>query len=97
MHMDEARPFATIESSLEFMHLLRTAITETVADVQQDIADAQTGSDQRRTEALQLVDYKLQQLSLHVGKSERLLRDLARLRSLILGEMKAQVATTAIG
>ena len=79
------------------MHLLRTAITETVADVQQDIADAQTGSDQRRTEALQLVDYKLQQLSLHVGKSERLLRDLARLRSLILGEMKAQVATTAIG
>jgi hypothetical protein len=95
MRTDEARPFATIESSLEFMHLLRTAIAETVADVQQDINDAQTGTDARRAEALQLVDYKLQQLSLHVGKSERLLKDLARLRSLILGE-KTYAATTAV-
>jgi hypothetical protein len=97
MQSDEARPFATIESSMEFMHLLRTAIAETVADVQQDIAEAQTGSDPRRTEALQVVDYKLQQLSLHVGKSERLLKDLARLRSLILGETKTYTATMANG
>jgi hypothetical protein len=96
MRTDEARPFATIESSLEFMHLLRTAIAETVADVQQDITDAQSGTDERRAEALQLVDYKLQQLSLHVGKSERLLKDLARLRGLILGE-KTYAATTVVG
>jgi hypothetical protein len=77
------------------MHLLSTAIAETAADVQQDICDAQTGPDQRRTQALQLVEYKLQQLSLHVGKSERLLRDLARLRTLILNE-RARVYAAAL-
>ena len=89
-------PFATIESSLEFMHLLKAAVAETAADVQEDIAEAQGGTDQRRAEALQLVDYKLHQLSVHIAKSERLLKDLGRLRKLILGEIKAStLAATA--
>lgn len=78
------KPFATLESALSFMHLLSAEIAETVADVRQDFEEAQSGPDQRRVEALQLVDYKLRQLSIHTGKSERLLRDLARLRTLIL-------------
>lgn len=96
MHTNEDQPFATIESSLEFMHLLSAAIAETAADVQEDIHDAQTGPDQRRTEALQLVDFKLQQLSLHVGKSERLLRDLARLRTLIVNEKTRSYAAAVV-
>jgi hypothetical protein len=96
MQLNEARPFATIESSLEFMHLLSTAIAETAADVQKDIDEGT--ADRRHAEALQLVQYKLNQLSLHVGKSERLLRDLGRLRTLILSEAKARtpVATSAV-
>ena len=78
------QPFATLESALAFMHLLSAEIAETMADVRQDFEEAQSGPDQRRRQALQLVDYKLRQLSIHTGKSERLLRDLARLRTLIL-------------
>jgi hypothetical protein len=97
MQPNEARPFATIESALEFMDLLQAAIADTAADVRQDIADAQANSGDRRAEALQLVDYKLQQLSIHVGKSERLLKDLARLRALILceGNRKSYAVTVA--
>jgi hypothetical protein len=90
-------PFATIESSLEFMDLLGRAIAETVADVQQDLAEANNGSDQRYREALQLVHYKLSQLSMHVHKSEKLLTDLRRLRRAMLpvngnGNMKSRAA-----
>ena len=87
-----AGEFATIESSLEFFHLLREAITETAADVQRDVAYAEAGPDRRRLEALQLVDYKLQQLEVYTSKSERLLRDLSRLRTLILGDARAAIA-----
>ena len=83
MH-NETQPFATLESAVAFMHLLTGEIGETRVDVQQDIADAQSGPDRRRVEALQLVDYKLHQLAVHIAKSERLLRDLARLRTLII-------------
>lgn len=88
MQPDDTRPFATVESALEFMHLLNTAIADTAADVQQDIEEAQAATDQRRIEALQMVSYKLQLLGIHVGKSERLLNDLRRLRTVILAESK---------
>lgn len=88
MQPDDTRPFATVESALEFMHLLSTAIADTAADVQQDIEEAQAATDQRRIEALQMVSYKLQLLGIHVGKSERLLNDLRRLRTVILAESK---------
>src|SRR3712207_6592428 len=94
-----ARPFATIESSLEFLHLLEAAIAETIADVQQDISVVKAQSAPRHLEALQLVDYKLQQLSSHVGKSERHLRDRSRLRRIILNDSRVEAAheTVAAG
>jgi hypothetical protein len=95
MRIDGPQPFATLESALAFMHLLNEAIADTVSDVQRDVADAQSGPDTRRLEALQLVDYKLQQLGLHVGKSERLLKDLARLRDLVLDGRGARMKTHA--
>jgi hypothetical protein len=95
MHTATEKPFATIESSLEFLNLLERAIAETVADVDQDLAEAHNGSDQRYREALQLVQYKLSQLSMHVHKSEKLLTDLRRLRRAMLpvnGNMKSHAA-----
>jgi hypothetical protein len=41
---------------------------------------------ERRLEALQLVTYKLEQLSRHIDTSQRLLNDLRTLRRLLLGE-----------
>lgn len=97
MHEHTTQPFATLESALAFMHLLASEIEETRADVQQDIAGVQPDGDRRQMEALQLVDYKLNQLALHVGKSERLLRDLARLRALIIdgSPIQARAALSA--
>ena len=96
MQEQSGRPFETLESALAFMHLLTSEIEETRTDVQHDIADIQPGTDRRHAEALQLVDYKLQQLALHVGKSEKLLRDLARLRTLIMdgSHMTARAAVS---
>ena len=94
MH-NETQPFATLESAVAFMHLLTGEISETRADVQQDIADAESGPDLRRVQALQLVDYKLHQLALHVNKSERLLRDLGRLRTLIMEGSHVRVAASS--
>ena len=82
MVSNDKKPFATIESSLEFVELLQAAVTETSSNMNKDICGAQ--SHERRAEALLLVGYKLQQLSFHVAESERLLKDLRRLRNLIL-------------
>lgn len=89
MSDEQTQPFATIESALAFMDLLAAAIDETHADVLEDVAAAQSSGEQRQVEALQLVNYKLEQLSIHVAKSERLLKDLARLRALIMDEQKS--------
>ena len=91
----ETQPFATLESAVAFMHLLAGEIGETRTDVQQDIADAESGPDLRRVQALQLVDYKLHQLALHVAKSERLLRDLGRLRTLIMEGSNVRAAASS--
>ena len=82
------------------MGLLAAAIDDTHADVLEDVANAKSSGEPRRVEALQLVNYKLEQLSMHVAKSERLLKDLARLRALIMDEQKGsarelEVATVA--
>ena len=90
------KPFAALESALAFMHLLSAEIVETMADVRRDLDEAYSGPDQRRVEALQLVDYKLQQLSIHTGKSERLLRDLSRLRTLILDSRSSRRPETVV-
>ena len=98
MSNETAQPFATIESALAFMDLLAAAIDDTHADVLEDVATAQSSGEQRQVEALQLVNYKLEQLSIHVAKSERLLKDLARLRALIMDEQKSgsrEAATVA--
>lgn len=90
-----ASPFDTIESSIEFVLLLEDSIKETLVDVGEELDEAMRASDERRCEALQLVTYKINQLSMHVGKSRRLLNDLRMLRRLILQERSAKASSGA--
>src|SRR4051812_36159207 len=84
--MTAEKPFATIESSQEFIILLEESIDETLTDVLADLEEACRADDQRAAEALRLVSHKLTQLSTHIQKSRRLLNDLRMLRRVILQE-----------
>jgi len=79
-------PFPTLESAQEYIGLLRTAVDDALADIQEDIDTAGTEQADRRLEALHLVNYKLNRLQNHVTATGRLLNDLRTLRRLLLGE-----------
>jgi hypothetical protein len=79
-------PFDSIEGTLEYIDLLRETIQTTRSDIQKEIVRAKSERAERRLEALQLVTYKLEQLSRHIDTSQRLLNDLRTLRRLLLGE-----------
>jgi len=81
-----ATPFDSLEGALEYVGLLREALEEAQAAIAEDAALARAESATRRVEALQLVTYKLDRLSQHVGASRRLLNDLRTLRRLLMGE-----------
>jgi hypothetical protein len=81
-------PFDSIEGSLEYISLLREVIEKTKGTVDADVAEAKSEGAARRVEALQLVLYKLDQLSRHINGSHRILNDLRTLRRLLLGERK---------
>ena len=84
--MTRETPFGSIESAYEFMSLLREALDEAYADIQTDTETAQrTPGAERRVQALQLVDLKLNQLRQHVLASLLILNDLRTLRRLLLG------------
>ncbi|MGQ0547415.1 MAG: hypothetical protein ACT4P3_19120 [Betaproteobacteria bacterium] len=83
---DERTPFDSIESSLEYLGLLREAIEKTRKTVEADVARARSEGAARQLEALQLVTYKLERLAWHVDGGHRILNDLRTLRRLLLGE-----------
>jgi hypothetical protein len=82
----ETHPFETIESTHEFIALLASSIDEAAYDVAQDLEQATVAGDERRTRALQLALFKLNQLGMHVSKSRRLLNDLRTIRRLLFEE-----------
>jgi hypothetical protein len=77
-------PFDSIESAHQYIRLLIEQVDEVEGSLQQDLISLVGNS--RRTEALQLVNYKLDQLKSHLTTSARLLNDLRVLRRLLLGE-----------
>jgi hypothetical protein len=79
-------PFDSIESSHRYVLLLAEAITETLAEVESDIALAGEEGAARRQQALQIVRFNLSKLSNHVTASSRILNDLRTLRRLLLEE-----------
>ena len=79
-------PFDSIESSHEYVVMLADAIAEAMADVEADIALADSDQAGRRKEALQLVSFNLSKLNSHITSSRRILNDLRTLRRLLLEE-----------
>jgi hypothetical protein len=86
MNGEPKTPFDSIESTDQYMELLQEAVQEALSQVQGDATEAVAGNLPRRKEALDLATYKLNQLSVHVSKSRRLLNDLRTLRRLLLSE-----------
>jgi hypothetical protein len=92
--MDRApqTPFDSIESSHEYFSLLAEAVTETLAEVEADIARARIEGATRRLEALQLVHFNLTKLSAHMTSGSRILNDLRTMRRLLLEERTLESA-----
>jgi hypothetical protein len=84
--MDDAaeKPFHSIESAHEFMLILENVIVDAQGELQTLLDDANSASDDRRTEALRLALFKISQLEIHTRKSRRILNDLGLIRSLLV-------------
>jgi len=78
-------PFDSIESAQEFVRLLTEAVSDAQVEVDCLLAGAVESKQARREEALRLVALKLDQLRLHMSKSQRTLNDLRTLRRLLEG------------
>lgn len=83
---NESRPFASIESSREYVGLLLQTIEEAATEVGEDLSLTTPDGAERRREAFQLVAYKLDRLRVHVATTRRLLNDLRNLRLMLDGE-----------
>ena len=79
-------PFDNIESAQQFVGLLIEAIEESRADVDADIARAESNLSERQKQALQLVSDTFAKLSHHMVTSRRILKDLRTLRRILLEE-----------
>jgi hypothetical protein len=84
----ERTPFDSIESSLEYIGLLREVIAKTRMEVEANAAEAGAGDESaaRGKQALRLVLYKLERLDKHMEAVHRNLNDLRTLRRLLLHE-----------
>jgi hypothetical protein len=85
-------PFDNIESSHRYVSLLAEAIAEALAEVEADIALAETESADRRQDALRIVHLNLSKLNSHMTTSSRILNDLRTLRRLLLDERRLRAA-----
>ncbi len=81
-------PFDNIESAQQFVGLLIEAIEESRADVDADIASAESNLSERQKQALQLVSDTLAKLSHQMIISHRMLNDLRNLRRILLDERR---------
>ena len=86
MNPRTSHPFDSIESAHEFVALLQTSMDEAVLDVQRLLDQANADKDERRAEALRLALYKINQLSVTMLKSRRILNDLRSIRILLFQE-----------
>jgi hypothetical protein len=68
------------------MELLAECIEEARQEIELQRLDAEVDAQERRAEALRLVQHKLKQMSFYVHKSQRALNDLRTLRRLLFDE-----------
>lgn len=86
MHESLQTPFDSVENAHQYIHLLVETITEAKAEIAADMDSTAAAKLQRRLEALQIVQFKLDKLEHHLKTSSRLLNDLRTLRRLLLEE-----------
>ena len=79
-------PFDTVENAHDYVRLLGEAIAEAKSEIEADLAVAAKAKSERRLQALQMVQFKLDKLEQHLKTSSRLLNDLRTLRRLLLEE-----------
>jgi hypothetical protein len=82
-HRNCVHPFDTIESAQEFIALLRQSLQEALDDVQNKLSDTAAEKMPSHVRALELANFKLNQLRSHIISTERLLKDLRTLRDLL--------------
>jgi F0F1-type ATP synthase membrane subunit b/b' len=88
MNYQSETPFDNIESAREYVNQLLEATREAQEQIATEVVRAANPKSARRKQALQLVYYKLDKLSSHLGASRRILNDLRTLRRLLLEERK---------
>jgi formiminotetrahydrofolate cyclodeaminase len=79
-------PFDTVENAHQYVQLLVEAIAEAKAEIATDLDLAAKAKLERRVQAMQIVQFKLDKLEQHLKTSSRLLNDLRSLRRLLLEE-----------
>ncbi len=77
-------PFDNIESARDYVGQLLAAAREAQSEIETELLRATNPELERRHQALQLVKYKLAQLTTHIAASRRILHDLTKLRRLLL-------------
>lgn len=86
MPSERPNPFESLESAHEYLGLLREALEESHASIQDDVATAERDGATRRLQALRLVEHKLHRLRQNLLATLLVLNDLRTLRRLLLGE-----------
>ena len=79
-------PFDSVENAHQYVRLLVEAIAEAKSEIAADLDAATHLNSDRRVQALQIVQFKLDKLEQHLKTSSRLLNDLRSLRRLLLEE-----------
>src|ERR1035441_10490285 len=87
-------PFDSVENAHDYVRLLGEAIAEAKSEIEADLAVATKARLERRVQALQIVQFKLDKLEQHLKTSSRLLNDLRTLRRLLLDERLEPAAPT---
>jgi hypothetical protein len=95
MTYESETPFDNIESTREYVDQLLIAAREAQDEIDTEILRANDPELARRQQALQLVKYKLSQLTSHIAASRRILNDLTKLRRLLLEGNQGGSKTTA--
>jgi hypothetical protein len=79
-------PFDSVENAHQYVRLLAETIAEAKSEIVTDLGAAMQAKLERRAQALQIVQFKLDKLEKHLQISSRLLNDLRSLRRLLLEE-----------
>ena len=90
-------PFDSVENAQQYVRLLLDVIVEAQQDIDADLAAAAGARLERRLQALQLVQFKLNRLEHHLRSSGRVLNDLRTLRRLLLEERADPAAVNPDG